>query len=134
MIRLLNVLVVPQPARTAATPITSKRREIFFMVGWGRGTRDSDVNSAVAWADRLRELRKPGIGFDRDPVPALQIKGERHVVEDRMAGPDIDIEAVIALAQAAQQMKILETLRIGERVHGRGPFRATGLAGIEPGP
>src|SRR5262245_66394322 len=77
-----------------------------------RGGADDSFDMTIAHAYRAGELREPGIGLDRDAVPALQVEGERHVVVDGMAGADVDVEAVIALAEAAHEVEILEALGV----------------------
>jgi hypothetical protein len=49
-------------------------------------------------------------------VPALQVKSERDVIDHRVAGTDIDIKAVLALAEAAHQVDVFEMLGVGKHV------------------
>src|SRR5205085_9006552 len=69
---------------------------------------------AIARPHRPREPRQCRVGLDSHAVPAPEIEQERAVVVDRMPGPDIDIEPIAALAEAAQKVKILETLGVGD--------------------
>ena len=82
------------------------------------GGADQRLDMAVARPHGTRELRKPGIGLDRDAAPALEIEAEGDVVVDRMAGADVDVEAVAALAETAHQIEVFVALGVGdERDH-----------------
>src|SRR5438067_358904 len=82
------------------------------------GGADQPLDMAVARAHGARELRKPGIGLDRDAAPAPEIKAEGHVVVDRVSGTDVDVEAVAALAETAHQIEVFVALGVGdERDH-----------------
>src|SRR5262249_44733645 len=60
------------------------------------------------------ERGKLWLRLDTDAGPATLIEPERHVVGDRMAGADIDIEAGALRAERLPQMIILKVLRVGE--------------------
>src|SRR5947209_6242453 len=68
----------------------------------------------IARAHRAAERSECRIRLDRDAPPAREIKCERDVVVDRMAGADIDVIAVRDVAEAAPEMEVLETLRVGQ--------------------
>ena len=55
------------------------------------------------------------IWLDRNAVPTLEIESEGNVVDHRVPGAYIDIEAVLALAEAAHQIDVFEVL--GVRKH-----------------
>src|SRR5262245_25712761 len=67
-------------------------------------------------------------------MPSLEIEQQRAVVIHRMAGSDIDVESVTALAEAAQEVKIFEALRVGYGSVGHlaGPRCEPGMAWILP--
>src|SRR5207253_249772 len=72
------------------------------------------LEKMIARPHRAPERSQCRVRLNRDAVPAGQIKCKRDVVVDRMAGADIDIEAVRYLAEAAPEMEVLETLRVGK--------------------
>src|SRR5687767_12143676 len=72
----------------------------------------------IARAHGTSEFGERSIGLDRDPAPACEIERERDVVVDRVPGADVDVEAVRDVAEAAPEMKVLETLRVGQRRQG----------------
>jgi hypothetical protein len=59
--------------------------------------------------------------LDDDAAPALQVKPERDVVGDRMAGTHVDVEPARLIGENPRQVVILEVLRIGQ-IHRLCPF------------
>src|SRR5262245_64307772 len=80
------------------------------------------LDVAIGRPHRSGETRQPGIGLDRDAVPALEIERERRVVVDRVSGTDVDVEPVAAGSKAAHEVQILEALRIGDGRRGHDSY------------
>ena len=89
---------------------------------------DHRLKHPVARTHGPPKARKRRVGLDRDAAPALQIERERDVVENRMAGADVDVEPIGAIAEAPHQIEVFEALRIGdERTCARHRATATPL-------
>src|SRR4249919_31871 len=82
-----------------------------------RGGADQPLDMVVARAHGARKLRKPWIGLDRNAAPAPEIEAEGDVVVDRMAGADVDVEAIAALAESAHQIEVFVALGVGDERH-----------------
>src|SRR3979411_2074193 len=81
--------------------------------GFARGCADEGLEMTIAWPNRRGQTREPRVRFYRDAVPSLEIEDEGHVVVDRMARADVDVEAFVAAAEAAHEVKVLEPLGVG---------------------
>src|SRR5262245_42848198 len=83
---------------------------------------DERLDVAIARPHRSGETRQPGIGLDRDAVPALEIERKRRVVVDGVPGSDVDVEPVAAASEAAHEVQILEALRVGDGRRGHDSY------------
>src|SRR5262245_19507630 len=97
---------------------------------------DKSLDVAIARPHRSGETRQPGIGLDRDAVPALEIERERRVVVDGVTGSDVDVEPLPVASEAAHEVQILKALRIGDspRGHDSYPRWGGGSLGARPHP
>ena len=94
---------------------------------FARRRADEGLEMPIARSHRPAQAREPGIRFNGDAAPSLEIERERHVVVDRVAGADVDIEPFSAAAEAAHEVKVLEPLGIGN-----GPGRGHVFEGTSP--
>jgi hypothetical protein len=62
----------------------------------------------------LVQRSERSLRLDNDASPAFQIECEGNVVGDRMAAPDINVEATTASIEDAVEMIVLEPLSVGE--------------------
>src|SRR5262249_6190918 len=83
---------------------------------------DESLDVTIARPHRSGEPRQPGIGLDRDAVPALEIERKRRVVVDGVPGSDVDVESVAAASEAAHEVEILKALRVGDGRRGHDSY------------
>ncbi len=76
------------------------------------GSSEQSANHHVARAQPVVERSQVRLRFDDDPSPAALVEPERHVVSDRMAGADVDIDAGILACEREREMVVLEILRV----------------------